>query len=115
MPIYEHECVACGPFTDMRPMAQSSDPVACPDCGALSPRAFLTAPQLSTLSSTVRMAHATNERSAHRPKMSGEMREAGHRHGPGCGCSSSSVKGQAVRGRDGSKAFPQKRPWMISH
>lgn len=115
MPFYDHECGTCGPFTDMRPMALSADPAVCPACGALSPRAFLTAPQLSTLSSTVRKAHATNERSAHRPKMTGETRDGGHRHGPGCGCYPASGKGRAVRGQDGSKAFPERRPWMISH
>ena len=46
MPIYDFECDRCGPFSSMRPMAQCGDPLACPACGAQSPRAFLTAPAI---------------------------------------------------------------------
>jgi putative FmdB family regulatory protein len=38
MPTYEYECPDCGPFTDVRPMAEYDQPQACPDCGAMAPR-----------------------------------------------------------------------------
>ena len=44
MPVYEYLCNDCGPFTDMRPMAECDDPQDCPRCEAESPRVILTAP-----------------------------------------------------------------------
>jgi putative FmdB family regulatory protein len=38
MPLYEYDCRACGPFAEMRPMAASARPAACPRCAASSPR-----------------------------------------------------------------------------
>ena len=32
MPVYEYLCNDCGPFTDMRPMAECDDPQDCPQC-----------------------------------------------------------------------------------
>jgi hypothetical protein len=38
------------------------------------------------------------------------------RHPAGCGCGSSSGKrGATYTAPNGAKAFPSKRPWMISH
>ena len=34
MPTYEYECPDCGPFSDVRPMAEFDQPQPCPDCGA---------------------------------------------------------------------------------
>ena len=45
MPTYEYECADCGPFTDVRPMAEYDRPQPCPDCGQEAPR-LLTAPSL---------------------------------------------------------------------
>src|SRR5258708_30212460 len=67
MPVYEYMCEGCGPFTVTRPMAEYEKPHACPDCDEMSPRVMLTAPRFSTLSAGLRLAHATNERSAHKP------------------------------------------------
>ncbi|HVY08421.1 MAG TPA: hypothetical protein VHB46_20790 [Burkholderiales bacterium] len=59
----------------------------------------------------MRKAYAINEKSAHAPKSSKE-----HVHGSGCGCGSKSIgASKTVKAPDGSKAFPSKRPWMISH
>jgi putative FmdB family regulatory protein len=45
MPTYEYECPDCGPFTDIRPMAEFDLPQPCPDCTQPAPR-LLTAPAL---------------------------------------------------------------------
>ncbi len=50
MPVYDYLCAKCGPFTDMRPMVESSLPLGCPGCGKKAPRAFLTAPYFATAS-----------------------------------------------------------------
>ncbi len=46
MPTYEYECADCGPFTEVRPMAEFDRPQPCPDCAQPAPR-LLTAPALS--------------------------------------------------------------------
>jgi hypothetical protein len=33
----------------------------------------------------------------------------------GCGCCSTSRRSTTLVGANGNKAFPGKRPWMISH
>ena len=55
MPTYEYLCDDCGPFTDLRPMAESDLPHDCPHCGDAAPRAYLTAPYMSGLSTERRM------------------------------------------------------------
>ena len=109
MPIYEYECADCGGFTASRPLAQYREPQPCPDCGASAPRALLTAPAFAGMPSVTRQAHAINERSAHEPRSSAQG------HGAGCGCCGGGKKSSAVTGADGSKTFPNRRPWMISH
>lgn len=134
MPVYEYECGDCGAFTALRPMAEFEAPCPCPDCGEVAPRVMLTAPAISAMSRSSRLAHAANERSAHEPR-----RSSGH--GAGCGCCSGkslSLKGKGARqgagagqgegarqGKGGgfaasaagspAKSFPAARPWMISH
>ncbi|MGQ9369380.1 FmdB family zinc ribbon protein [Azospirillum sp. ST 5-10] len=118
MPMYEYLCAHCGPFSDLRPMSRSAEPAPCPGCGAEAPRAILTAPHFSLVAGATRRAVETNERSAHAPMSSAEYKErraAGH--GAGCACCSGTkaLRSAAVTGKDGAKAFPTKRPWMISH
>lgn len=110
MPTYEYLCGDCGPFTTFRPMSESDLPCDCPGCGESAPRAFLTAPYMSGLSTERRHAFSTNERSAHEPK---STKSTGH--GPGCGCCSGKSSRMTYKYKDGSKAFPKSRPWMISH
>ncbi|MEJ0034512.1 MAG: zinc ribbon domain-containing protein [Gammaproteobacteria bacterium] len=110
MPLYEYECSKHGAFERMRPLAESAMAQKCPECGKAAPRAILSAARLAAMAPTLRAAHATNERSAHEPKSSKQ-----HRHGPGCGCSQSARKATTARAADGSKMFPGRRPWMISH
>ncbi len=113
MPVYDYLCNDCGPFTEMRPMAECDAPLDCPKCESSSPRAILRAPNFSCMSAERRKAHATNERSANAPKTLGEYKAS---HGPGCGCCSPRKKGRAVnKTRSGAKSFPSARPWMISH
>jgi len=115
MPVYEYLCNDCGPFTDMRPMAECDLSQACPQCEAQSPRVILTAPKFLSMSSDQRKAHATNERSSNAPKTLGEYKAS---HGPGCGCCSGSAKKPArlmTKTKSGAKGFPTARPWMISH
>lgn len=114
MPMYEYECSDCGAFTASRPMALYQEPAACPGCGQASPRALLSAPAFAGMSAVTRKAHAINERSAHAPKESGKIEP--HKHSSSCGCGSKSIgASKTVKAPDGSKAFPSKRPWMISH
>jgi putative FmdB family regulatory protein len=112
MPVYDYLCDRCGPFTLMRPMAESALGASCPDCARSSPRAIMTAPRLSTLSSAQRQANAINERSAHAPRTLAESKAA---HGPGCSCCSAKPTSARAQKRNGAKGFPDKRPWMISH
>src|SRR5712671_726182 len=99
MPVYEYLCHDCGPFTDMRPMAECDAPQDCPRCEIEAPRVILTAPNFFCMPSDKRKAHATNERSANAPKTVGEYKP------------SRLVKQTG----NGAKSFPTARPWMISH
>ena len=112
MPVYDYECESCGPFTVLRPMAECELPHDCPECSGEAPRAFLTAPYCTTLSSTKRTIHATNERSSNAPKTLNEYKAS---HGPGCGCCSGKASRLVTKTRSGAKGFPTARPWMISH
>jgi putative FmdB family regulatory protein len=112
MPVYDYLCAQCGPFTDMRPMAECERPKDCPRCGAEAPRAFLTAPYFASMPAERRLAHATNERSAHAPATLSEMKK---NHGAGCSCCTGKSMRKTKRGKNGAKSFPGSRPWMISH
>ena len=46
MPIYEYECLTCGPFSEARPMAVSALPSVCPRCAAEA-RRVLSAPAVA--------------------------------------------------------------------
>ena len=109
MPIYEYWCPTHGLFEATRPMAEYKSPCECPDCGVQAGRVLVTVPRLAVMDSGTRTAHATNERASHAPKST-------RTHGPNCGCcGGKSIKSQVLRRSDGSKSFPAKRPWMISH
>jgi len=116
MPFYDYLCQRCGPFTEVRPMAESADPQACPECGKSAPRAFLTAPYCSAISAELKVAHATNERSASAPKSLSGLRQS---HGSGCGCCSGRSLSSKARKNAGdgaaAKSYPGRRPWMLSH
>ncbi|GAB3670313.1 FmdB family zinc ribbon protein [Salinisphaera aquimarina] len=111
MPIYEFVCRDCGTFSAMRRMADSRAPSDCPQCGATSRRVIASAPRLSRVSRSTRVAHETNERSSHAPHTT---QTYGGGHPAGCGCASHGKSRQsgpppAVQTQTGP------RPWMISH
>ncbi|MEJ0095358.1 MAG: zinc ribbon domain-containing protein [Methylocella sp.] len=111
MPVYDYSCEECGPFAAFRPMAEYRDAYSCPNCGVEAPRAFLTAPAIAGMDAGLRVAHATNERSANEPR-----RSAGVRHGANCGCCGAGAKSARTKAAgSGAKTFPNSRPWMISH
>jgi putative FmdB family regulatory protein len=108
MPIYEYGCDDCGPFTMLRPMADYATPQQCPECGVAAPRVMLTVPSIAGMSSSRRAAFATNERSAHEPRLA----SATGAHRPGCGCCAPAKRADRPAA---AKGFPAQRPWMISH
>jgi len=112
MPVYEYLCDACGPFTDMRPMAECDLPQDCPSCTISSPRVILTAPHFACMPADQRKAHAVNERSAHAPKTLAEYKAS---HAPGCSCCTTKPSRLVRKTKSGAKSFPTARPWMISH
>jgi len=116
MPTYDYACGACGGFEAFRTLARRDEPAFCPDCGGASPRVFVAAPRLALMHGAARSAIEVNERSRHEPKSSRDY--ARLRHPAGCGCcsaASSGRRGATLTGANGNKAFPGKRPWMISH
>jgi putative FmdB family regulatory protein len=82
MPVYDYLCCRCGPFTEMRPMAECDLPHKCPECRKKAPRAFLTAPYFATASADRRLSPMTGDRLASAPKPSGSS------HGGSCSCCS---------------------------
>ena len=124
MPTYDYDCAACGGFDALRSLAQRNEPAACTACGAASPRVLAHAPHLACVSPEQRRAHDTNERARHEPRSSSRDGSEGTygrmRHPAGCGCCSSNSGSSNKRSAtytapSGAKAFPTKRPWMISH
>ena len=113
MPTYDYACGGCGGFDAFRSMSQRDEPAACPECGAASPRVFAAAPRLALLDGGTRSAMDTNERARHEPKSSRDY--ARLRHPAGCGCCTPGRRSATLTGANGNKAFPSKRPWMISH
>jgi putative FmdB family regulatory protein len=112
MPVYDYLCPDCGPFTEMRPMAECDLPSRCEDCGLDAPRAFLNVPYFACMPAEQRKAQAVNEQSRHAPKTLDQYRAS---HGPGCGCCRPKPSRRVAKTRGGAKSFPTSRPWMISH
>ncbi len=113
MPTYDYDCAQCGSFDALRSVAMRNQNAACPSCGGVAPRILASAPALALMEGGTRLALATNERARHEPKSSGSY--ARLKHPAGCGCCSTGKRGATVTAPNGNKAFPSKRPWMISH
>jgi putative FmdB family regulatory protein len=114
MPTYDYACNACGGFDAFRSLSDRNEPTPCPECGTASPRVFASAPRLALMESTTRRSMDINERARHEPKSSRDYQRLKHPSGCGC-CSTAGKRGATVTGANGNKAFPSKRPWMISH
>ncbi|MDC0900133.1 zinc ribbon domain-containing protein [Paracoccaceae bacterium] len=116
MPVYEYNCKKCGTFTNLQSMLRAGEACACTKCGALSERALAT-PTLYSLSDEKRKAHSTNEKSANEPnRIKGGNKNKDNGHGSNCSCcGSGNKKSTTMHLPDGSKTFPTKRSWMISH
>src|SRR5215831_18507533 len=93
MPTYEYMCKKCGPFTQLRAMAECELPSACPECGARAPRVLLTAPGCLTMSAEGRQAGAKFER------LTDGLHDPGKLHGPGCSCCVGRVSKMAKRAK----------------
>ena len=113
MPTYDYACAGCGGFDAIRSLGARDEPAACPDCGAAAPRVFVAAPRLALMDGSTRTALATNERARFEPKSSRDY--ARLKHPAGCGCCNTGQRRATLTGANGNKAFPSKRPWMISH
>jgi putative FmdB family regulatory protein len=107
MPVYDFRCAACGDFSVLKPLAARNTAQPCPTCAALAERCVIAAPALARMPSFARSAAALNERSQHEP----------HRFRAGDVPASSAPREGASKNTRAStaKAFPGKRPWMISH
>jgi putative FmdB family regulatory protein len=114
MPTYDYACAACGGFEAFRSVSRRDEPALCPDCDLPAHRVLVAAPRLALLESSTRTAMDVNERARHEPQRSGEYARLKHPSGCGC-CSTSARKKATVTAPNGAKAFPSKRPWMISH
>lgn len=113
MPTYDYVCPNCGGFDAFRSLAQRNEDIVCPDCSATSMRTIVSAPRLALMKVDIRLAMDINERARHEPKRSGDY--ARLKHLAGCSCCSSGKRGTTFTAPNGNKAFPNKRPWMISH
>ena len=105
MPVYDYLCGSCGRFEQRRPIAESKELAACPDCHILAPR-VLTAPQLNLMSNANRIAETRNEKSAHAPEVVHRAESpTAHAHDDHSG------------GKPSHKHKPHKpsRPWMLGH
>jgi putative FmdB family regulatory protein len=91
MPVYDYLCNRCGPFTEMKPMAEADLPHKCPTCRKKAPRAFLTAPYFAT--SGKGSTRVTGEKAA-----MGRSLPASHRGGCNC-CSGGSMRYGKQRAR----------------
>lgn len=113
MPTYDYACPDCGGFDALRTLARRDDAATCPDCGGASPRVLVTAPRLALMASATRNAITTNERAANAPRSSRDHVRT--KHPSGCSCCTPGRPRPTVTASNGAKAFPGKRPWMISH
>ncbi|HVY22205.1 MAG TPA: FmdB family zinc ribbon protein [Steroidobacteraceae bacterium] len=110
MPLYSYECPEHGVFESLRPLVEYQSPQTCPECDAISMR-IITPVALGLMPAATRVAHQRNERAANEPKSSQSAK-----HGNGCSCCGGGKRNSTTLvAANGNKAFPTKRPWMISH
>lgn len=122
MPVYDYKCADHGLFYELAAMADSSKPMACPDCGTLCARVIMLAPEIMDMRAENRQAHSRNEEARHAPVLSTadyraeQQARREHKHGKGCGCGDKPIRqSNLMFTAQGNKMFPSMRPWMISH
>lgn len=72
MPTYTYSCSRCGPFSLLRPMAESDLPAPCPACAQTSRRVF-ESPHLSGLHPALARAVARADSSAEAPRVTSRI------------------------------------------
>ena len=116
MPVSDFKCQDHGVFCELATMDDSSEPVACPTCGAMSARIIRLSPEIFKMDKDKKKAHELNERNQHEPAYSTlARREDDEEHSKGCGCTATLGKSKMFFTERGEKIFPTMRPWMISH
>ncbi len=117
MPVYDYKCLQHGIFNELATIEDAQKPSACPQCGELSGRVIMFAPEFLDMNSETRNAHATNEKAQHAPEFStANRRKEDEQHARGCGCDHHKPsKSKLMYTAQGDKFFPSMRPWMISH
>ena len=113
MPTYDYACADCGLFEALRSLAARNEATPCPHCAQPGARVLGGAANLALMNGHTRRAIETNERASNVPRKSGDLGKKAHP--AGCGCCSTGKRGATVTAPNGNKAFPSKRPWMISH
>jgi len=99
MPVYDYKCTEHGLFHELGTMETSGEPKACPQCGKLSARVIMIAPQVLQMAPERRAAMEKNEQARHAPILSSVDSRAeaadraahAHKHGHkghSCGCAS---------------------------
>jgi putative FmdB family regulatory protein len=86
VPFYAYDCAGCGPFEQLRPVAEASAAGRCPACGAEGRRVY-SPPALALLARPLRRALDREERSAYEPSVVREKRGTPMPHvhrGHGC-------------------------------
>jgi putative FmdB family regulatory protein len=68
VPYYAYDCPGCGPFEQLRPVAEAGAAGHCPGCGAEGRRVY-SPPGLALLARPLRRALDREERSAHEPEV----------------------------------------------
>ena len=104
MPIYEFNCVGCGPFTELRRVSECDMPAACPACNTTA-RRMISVPRLAIMERSNRTAWDRNEKSAHEPR----RHQVGHHHDHAHEHQGKQThKHQHGHSHNG-------RPWMLGH
>jgi putative FmdB family regulatory protein len=118
MPLYEYECVSCGPFSALRKMSESSLSALCGGCGSESGR-IISVPNFALMAKAKKAAYERNEKSAHEPK-------AIKRSSCGCAGTHTCQATTKVNKEGKSNSQPEgggfqmqtkrtARPWMLGH
>jgi putative FmdB family regulatory protein len=116
MPVYDYKCKAHGVFHELATMADYDKPCACPQCGEMSARVIMIAPEFLNMDSERRKAFDTNEKAQHEPIFSTDQSRKVKKEDGGCGCGDHKKRNSKLMyTAQGEKFFPSMRPWMISH